>query len=165
MALFGGPKKESFLGVDIGAGGLKVVELSNEKGRATLLTYGYSERLPGETPVSPFDDVKGTAETLAQLCARAGVKTAKAMAALPLSSIFSTIVAVPRRGNEKEMKPLIDTQVAKLTPLPIAEMITYSTFIDPLQAGKASGTQAAGKEQTSPAGKPSDALAAPCASP
>ncbi|TAK03768.1 hypothetical protein EPO34_01225 [Patescibacteria group bacterium] len=156
MALFGAPKKQSFLGVDVGAGGVKVVELSNEKGRATLLTYGYSERKPGEAVVSPFEDVKGAGETLAELCKRAGVKTNKAMAALPLSSIFSTIVAVPRRKDEKEMKPLIDAQVAKLTPLPISEMITYSTFIDPLQAGKASGTKAAGKEQTVPAGKPSD---------
>lgn len=150
MPLFGGTKPSSFLGVDIGAGGIKVVELGSDKGRPTLLTYGYSERKPGESVVSPFDDVKGAGETLSQVCKRAGTKATKAMAALPLSAIFSTIVAVPRRKDEKELKPLIDAQVAKLTPLPLAEMITYSTFIDPLQAGKAPG-----KEQP-PATKPSD---------
>src|SRR3989338_11402563 len=43
---FGGNKKQSYLGVDIGAGGIKVAELTNEKGRAALMTYGYSA-LPG----------------------------------------------------------------------------------------------------------------------
>jgi type IV pilus assembly protein PilM len=131
---FGGSvKKQSYLGVDIGVGGVKVVELANEKGRAHLLTYGYSERKPGDVAGSPFDDVKGTAQVLAEVCKQAGTKSTKAMAALPLSSIFSTIIAVPRKKDEKELKPLIDAQVAKLTPLPIAEMITYSTFIDDLK--------------------------------
>lgn len=148
MSLFGGPKQKSFLGVDIGAGGIKVVELGSDKGRPTLLTYGYSERKGGDPVVSPFDDVKGAGETLAALCKASGTKATKAMAALPLSSIFTTIVAVPRRKDEKELKPLIDAQVAKLTPLPLAEMITYSTFIDPLKPTVPSSQ--------SPAPKPSD---------
>ena len=36
MGLFGGPKLQSYLGVDIGAGSIKIVELANEKGRARL---------------------------------------------------------------------------------------------------------------------------------
>ena len=151
----GGPKKQSFLGVDIGAGGVKVVELANEKGRAVLLTYGYSERKAGEPVVSPFDDVKGTADTLANVCRQAGTKSVRAMAALPLSSIFSTIIAVPRKKDEKELKPLIDAQVAKLTPLPIAEMITYSTFIDELK-GPAKPAKGAPAPAQGPEAKPSD---------
>lgn len=137
MGLFGGKKASSFLGVDIGAGGLKIVEMMNEKGRAKLLTYGYSEREPGEIVVSPFDDTKGTGADLATLVKSADVKTSQAMAALPLSSVFTAIVAIPRRKDEKEMKPLIDAQVAKLTPLPLAEMITYSTFIDDIKPKEA----------------------------
>ena len=155
MAFFGGPKTESFLGVDIGAGGLKVVELSGQKGRATLLTYGYSVRKPGEAIVSPFDDPRGTGEQLAKICQRAGVKTTRAMAALPLSSVFSAIISVPRRKDEKEMKPLIDAAVSKLTPLPLAEMITYSTFIDDI--GKGEKDAKAAKETKGEKGpKPSD---------
>ncbi|MEI6511526.1 MAG: pilus assembly protein PilM [Candidatus Uhrbacteria bacterium] len=130
MGLFGGNKTHTYLGVDIGTSGLKVVELSNEKGRAKVMTYGYSERQPGQPVYSPFDDPKGTGERLAALCKKAGVRGTKVMAALPLSSVFSTIVSVPKRKHEKEMQPLVDAQVAKLTPMPLSEMVTSTTFID-----------------------------------
>lgn len=130
MSLFGGNKTHTYLGVDIGTSGLKVVELSNEKGRAKVMTYGYSERQPGQPVFSPFDDPKGTGERLAALCNKAGVKGTKVMAALPLSSVFSTIVSVPKRKHEKEMQPLVDAQVSKLTPMPLSEMVTSTTYID-----------------------------------
>lgn len=136
MGLFGGAKKNSYLGIDIGAGGIKLVELANEKGRATVLTYGYSVRKPGEAVTLPFDDVKGTGAILTKLCDQAGTKSTQAMAALPISSVFTTIISIPRRKDEKEMKPLIDAQVSKLTPLPLSDMITYSTFIDDIKPKK-----------------------------
>ncbi len=135
MALFGfgGPTKKSFLGVDIGSGGIKVVELLNEKGRARLSTYGYSEHRPGEPMVAPLDHPKETAETLVKVLKKSGATSTKAMAALPLSSVFSAIIAVPREKDEKIVKEAINAQVRKLTPMPLEEMITYSTFIDPLK--------------------------------
>ena len=136
MGLFGGNKTHTYLGVDIGTSGLKVVELSNEKGRAKVMTYGYSERQPGQPVYSPFDDPKGTGERLAALCKKAGVRGTKVMAALPLSSVFSTIVSVPKRKHEKEMQPLVDAQVAKLTPMPLSEMVTSTTFIDGVKGVK-----------------------------
>ncbi len=36
--------KNSYLGVDLGASSVKVVELANFKGRPRLVTYGFSER-------------------------------------------------------------------------------------------------------------------------
>ncbi len=133
MSFFGGKTAHTYLGVDIGASGLKVVELANEKGRAKLMTYGYTERLPGQSMISPFDDPKGTGEMLVKLCKKSGVKSNKVMAALPLTSVFSAIVSVPRMKHEKEMQPLVDAQVGKLTPLPLSEMVTYSTYIDGLE--------------------------------
>ena len=136
MSLFGGLKKSSYLGVDIGSQGLKVVELSNEKSRAKLLTYGYSEQPPGfqAQGASLIDDPPAAARLLSQVCKKAGTTSTRAVAALPVSSLFSTIIAVPRRANEKEIKPLIDSQIAKLAPLPLAEMVTYSTFIDDIKS-------------------------------
>jgi len=136
MGLFGGNKTHTYLGVDIGTSGLKVVELSNEKGRAKAMTYGYSERQPGQPVFSPFDDPKGTGERLAELCKKAGVKGTKVMAALPLPSVFSTIVSVPKRKHEKEMQPLVDAQVSKLTPMPLSEMVTSTTYIDGIKGVK-----------------------------
>ena len=137
MGLFGGKGPHTYLGVDIGASGLKLVELANERGRAKLMTYGYTERKPGQPALSPFDDTKATGELLAKLCKQSGTKGTKVMAALPLSSVFSAIVSVPRRKTEKEMQPLVEAQVAKLTPIPLTEMVTYSTFIDGIRGEKA----------------------------
>jgi type IV pilus assembly protein PilM len=129
MGLFGGKKQNTFLGVDIGASSIKVVELSNQKGRAKLMTYGYGE-MPVNKGGSFFDDPKKTGLLLADICKKAGTKATYAMSALPSSNIFSAILSVPKTKDKKQLKPLIDSELAKLSPLPLTEMITYSTFID-----------------------------------
>jgi type IV pilus assembly protein PilM len=139
MAFFGGGQSKSFLGVDIGASSVKVVELGVEKGRPRLLTYGYSERKELSGSVSPFDDVVNTGRLLARVCKEAGVKSTRAMTALPASGVFSTILTLPYRKEKKEMQTLVDIEAAKLTPLPLEQMVTYSTYLDDL-----------GKKQESP---------------
>jgi type IV pilus assembly protein PilM len=52
------------------------------------------------------------------------------MAALPMSNVFSTILSLPISKADKQIKPLIDSEIGKLSPLPLSEMITYSTFLD-----------------------------------
>ncbi|MFH1404516.1 MAG: pilus assembly protein PilM [Patescibacteria group bacterium] len=130
MAFFSATKKQTFLGVDIGVSGIKIVELGTIKGRPLLHTYGYSERDPQLQGESPFDNPKKTGLLLAKICKDAGTFSTQAMAALPISNVFSTIVAVPKTRDKKLMKQQIDSQVSKLAPMPIGEMITYSTFVD-----------------------------------
>lgn len=130
MSLFGSSKPTTFLGVDIGGSSIKVVELVNEKGRARLMTYGYLELPPQEAGDGLFDQPKKAGELLAQVCKEAGVKTTQAMTALQASSVFSTILALPKTKDPKAIKPLIDAELGKLAPLPVSEMITYSTMID-----------------------------------
>ncbi len=136
MGLFGGKKQKTFLGVDIGASGVKVVELSNAHGRVQLMTYGYAELPPSGGGDALFDRTKDAGVLLAKVCKKADTKSLKAMAALPTSHIFSTILLLPQMKDEKQMKPLIDAEVTKLTPLPLAEMITYSTFLDKKEESK-----------------------------
>lgn len=123
---------KSFLGVDIGASSIKVVELGLEKGRPKLLTYGYSERQEMVGAASPFDDVQATGKLLARVCKEAGVKSTRAMTALPTSGVFSTILTLPYRKEKREMQTLVDTEAAKLTPIPLEQMVTYSTYLDDL---------------------------------
>jgi type IV pilus assembly protein PilM len=130
MGIFGSSKPTTFLGVDIGGSSIKVVELANEKGRARLMTYGYLELPPQEAGDGLFDQPKKAGELLAQVCKEAGVKTTQAMTALQASSVFSTILALPKTKDPKAIKPLIDAELGKLAPLPVSEMITYSTMID-----------------------------------
>lgn len=130
MSLFGSKKPTTFLGVDIGGSSIKVVELANEKGRARLMTYGYLELPPQTDGDGLFDQTKKTGELLARVCKEAGVKTTQAMTALQTSNVFSTILAFPKSKDPKATKGLIDAELGKLAPLPVSEMITYSTTID-----------------------------------
>lgn len=130
MGLFGPKKSDTFLGVDIGASGIKLVELANRKGRAQLMTYGYTELPSTEGGDALFEQPKEAGLLLAELVRKSGVKATQAMAALPSSRVFTTILSVPALKDKKLLKPMIDAEVAKLSPLPISEMITYSTFLD-----------------------------------
>ncbi len=130
MGLFGGSKKNTYLGVDIGGSSIKVVELANEKGRARLMTYGYLELPLQDGGDGLLDQPKKAGELLAQICKESDVKATQAMTALQTANVFSTILALPKSKDPKQLKPLIDVELAKLAPLPVSEMITYSTFID-----------------------------------
>jgi len=157
MSLFGGQKKQTFLGVDIGASSIKVVELSTEKGRARLMTYGYLEVPAHEGGDSLFEQPAKTGELLARVCKEADVKSTSVMTALQTASVFSTILSLPKQKDEKSMKGEIDRELGMLAPLPISEMITYSTMIDGVKKEEkpaTKGTQA--KPEEPKAGSPED---------
>lgn len=121
MGLFG-KKKQSYLGVDLGAGGVKVVELQNEKGRARLFTYAFTERGPEQQPLSLVDNPRETAELLRKIVAKAKTSTTKVIAGLPIASIFSSVITVPK-GTEREVRDAIQWQAKKLIPVPLEEMV------------------------------------------
>lgn len=134
MSLFG--KKMSseagLMGVDIGAGGIKLVELLPEKGRQRLATYGYSALKNSEQEAAPLlDDPKRGADILQRIMKEAKVKTRRANASLPSNSVFHTIITIPQPTSEKDdIKAMIEAQVGKLLPRPIEEMILDSNVID-----------------------------------
>ncbi len=130
MGFFGSSKPKTFLGVDIGGSSIKIVELANEKGRARLMTYGYIELPQEDAGDALLDQAKKAGELLAQVCKESDVKASQAMTALQTANVFSTILALPKSKDPKQLKPLIDTELSKLAPLPVSEMITYSTLID-----------------------------------
>lgn len=130
MALFRHKKNEGFLGIDIGTSGIKLVEIGIRRGRPALLTYGYTEKPSAQRLISPFEDTKRTGEILAKLVKDSGASALVAMSALPLTAVFSAIIAVPIGKKGKDIKAYADAQAAKLTPIPIADMVTYVTPID-----------------------------------
>ncbi|MBI4457534.1 type IV pilus assembly protein PilM [Candidatus Uhrbacteria bacterium] len=141
MGLFG-PKKVSYLGVDLGIGGAKLVELQNEKGRARLVTYGFTERLPDAEPASLVDAPRETAELLKKVAQKAKVTTNKAITGLPVASVFSSVISIPK-GSEKEQRDAIQWQAKKLIPVPLEEMIIDHKIITPAAA---KGAPAAAKK-------------------
>lgn len=120
MGLFGS-KKRSFIGIDLGSGGIKLVELKNEKGRSKLFTYAFTERMPGAEPQNLVDAPEEAAALLKKMMAKCNVTTNKAIGGLPVASVFSTVVTVPK-GAEKDIQESARWQAKKLIPVPLEEM-------------------------------------------
>lgn len=127
MGLFG-PKKKSYIGVDLGVGGIKLVELQNEKGRARLITYGFTERLPDAEPSALVDAPRDTADLLKKVLQKAKVTTTQAVTGLPVAAVFSSVITIPK-GSEKDQKDAIQWQAKKLIPVPLEEMMLDSKVI------------------------------------
>ncbi|MFA6446739.1 MAG: type IV pilus assembly protein PilM [Patescibacteria group bacterium] len=129
MGLFSKPKTQNFVGIDIGLSGIKLVELANDGGHARLVTYAYLDR-----PVENFDllfteRLEETAKLLKNMLAKAKCTTKNAITAVPVSSIFSSIISVPAT-NEKELKEAIIWQAKKLIPIPLEEIQLDSKVIE-----------------------------------
>ena len=93
MGLFSfGAAKQSYLGIDIGMSGVKIVELVNEKGKARLMTYAYTD-VPAGTP-SLLERPDQTATLIKKMLASAKCTSKKTVSALPISAVFSSIISV-----------------------------------------------------------------------
>jgi type IV pilus assembly protein PilM len=130
MGLFGKKQRKSFLGVDIGARSIKVVEFESKKGRAQLMTYGYAEIAAEEAGDSLLDQPRRAGELLARVCQEAGTKSHWAMAALPTSRVFASILSIPNGRDARSRQAAVDVEVAKLAPLPLSEMILETTYLE-----------------------------------
>jgi len=147
MSIFG--NKDAYLGIDVGAGGIKLVELHKTKGRPQLWTYGIAEEtldihIPesDKTPeelvheedptkkkkkkdedLPQIDDprVDKYAELLKALLKEAKVTTKNATASLPVSYVFHTVVNLPY-VEDKEIDHIVKAEIKKMLPQPIEEM-------------------------------------------
>ncbi len=152
MGLFG-PKKVSYVGVDLGVGGIKLVELRNEKGRGRLITYGFNERLPDVQPSSLVDTPKETSDLLRTIAKKARTTSLKSVASLPIASVFSSVITVPK-GPEKEWREAVQVQARKLIPVPLEEMVLDAKVIgQPADGGKEKPSAEAEKEEKKDAPK------------
>lgn len=138
---------KTVLGIDIGATSIKVVEMKNENNRCALMTYGYAEASL-QMNETFFDDPQKTGLMIADICKSSGVKSSSAMMSLQNSSVFSTILSVQTTKDQKELNSIIDTEISKLTPLPIDEMVTYQTKLEEKTEDKFSRVLVSGASKT-----------------
>ena len=143
MSLF--QKEESYLGVDIGAGGIKIVELKKTKGRPQLWTYGIlnksldihigaspqpaSATLGVEDSASPsgplhmndprIDEYAGY---LKKLLKDAKITSKHVVASIPVSYIFHTIVTLPEIEKNIDKEEIIFAEVNKLMARDVNDM-------------------------------------------
>src|SRR3989339_353996 len=96
------------------------IDFENKKGRPTLLTYGYAEFSSIEAGETLFEQTKRTGELLAQVCKQAGVRSTQAMAALPTSKVFTTILSLADGKDQRQRQLAVDAEITKLAPLPLS---------------------------------------------
>jgi len=148
MAFF---KSKSFLGVDVGAGGIKIVELKKEKNRPVLFTYGLTSdpqdvhRLLVPKQTAPADglvakaldgnkeilskfsgevsdeQVEKYAEVIKAVCKASRTSSKIATVSLPASAIFHAVVNLPQ-VDKKDLNSIVMAEIKKLLPRPIEEM-------------------------------------------
>lgn len=109
--------------------GVKLVELVNEKGRARLVTYAYVDYPSLEVERSFQDNPEQVVALLKRMIKTSKTTTKRCIAALPISSVFSSIISVPS-SNEKELNDAIAYQARKLIPIPLEEISLDSKVLD-----------------------------------
>ena len=163
MALLNKNKSESSLGVDIGAGGIKLLELRKSKGRPQLWTYALVDQ-PLDINIGDGEKNKSVEESMAsdqekkqktlapqimdpriaeyakllRLAVDSAHVTARHVtASLPVSQIFHAIVNLPM-VNEKELGYHVEAKIKKMLSRPIEEMQVVHQIIpgDPKEKDK-----------------------------
>jgi type IV pilus assembly protein PilM len=122
---------QSYLGIDINALSVKLVELKKHGNKVTLATYGFSERFTESSPKesSPID-VRRTADLIKNICAKAHTSSNLALASLPTFSVFSSIISINHTVNKKDMEAAINWEAKKVIPLPLQDIILDWQVID-----------------------------------
>ncbi|PKL72460.1 hypothetical protein CVV26_01370 [Candidatus Kuenenbacteria bacterium HGW-Kuenenbacteria-1] len=115
-------KEQNYLGVDIGMGSIKIVELKNNKGKPQLVTYGFVEQSADIIHDNSEEAKKYIASLILKTCKKAGVSTQKVITGLPTFSVFNSIINLPLISN-KDLPAAIKWEAKKFIPLPIDEVI------------------------------------------
>ncbi|MBU4421427.1 type IV pilus assembly protein PilM [Candidatus Parcubacteria bacterium] len=115
-------KSQNYLGVDIGASGIKLVEIANVGGRARLVTYGFSEYSEMQPISQIIANTAEKAKELASLYKQSGATAKMAITGLPMSSVFTTLLTlsnIPPKRLETEIK----NKIKKLAPIPEDDLV------------------------------------------
>ncbi len=121
------PKRS--LGVDIGTWAIRIVELSEWKGRIRLENYGEIKTLLlSEKPFKMFKrsalllPAHRTGESLKELLKKAGVKSKGVSFSIPDFSTFFTAIDFPSMGK-KELEDAVRYEARRHIPLPLSEVV------------------------------------------
>ena len=120
MALMSNP--QSFLGLDLGAGSIKLVELKNEKGRPRLVTFGSYEVPFAQSEDNDWSKRKDEAATIVKMLVEQTQATSNlVVTAMPTFAVFSSLITVPD-VSQKDMANAIRVEAKKVVPRPLEEM-------------------------------------------
>ena len=115
---------ESVLGVDIGSSAIKIVQLKNKQGMATLETYGeialgpYADKEVGQATNLPPQKL---AEALKTLLDEANATSKTCGASVPFASSLVKLIEVPSL-DIKKLETVVPIEARKYIPVPISEV-------------------------------------------
>lgn len=143
---------DSVVGIDIGSSAIKVVQLSEKRGRVVLDTYGalalgpYSGAEVGQATNLSSDK---TASALSEILNEAKITAKNAAIAIPFGSTLMTIIELPA-ASEKHLKDIIPIEAKKYVPVPINEVSLDWSLIprDKSEPDKSRGAVEDGKESS-----------------
>src|SRR5258708_2122873 len=118
--MFGFGKKR-LVCIDIGTLSIKIVELSRAAGHFKLETYGLAQINSQASLSSNKSPLDITIQTLAELLKRARAGTKKIVASLPTSTVFVTVIEIPKLPSA-QLKKAVEAEAKKIIPLPIEDM-------------------------------------------
>lgn len=122
-------KPTRYLGIDIGTSSIKLIELSKEKDRVRLETYGQLsnygsiERIGDAIQTSSLAMLDNqVAQMISFLMKEAKTRTTKAIISVPLFSSFVTVMEFPVM-SEKEIEQAVPYEAKQHVPIPLTEVI------------------------------------------
>lgn len=135
---FGGLSKDAggVVGIDIGSSSIKVVQLKNVRGVATLETYGELQLGPYagvEIGRATNLDATKLSEALVDIVNEASVSSKQAALGISYSSSFVTVVSFPA-GSDAQLQSMVPIEARKYIPVPTTE-VTLDWFVIPDQRG------------------------------
>ncbi|MCK4592378.1 type IV pilus assembly protein PilM [Candidatus Parcubacteria bacterium] len=119
----------SFLGIDIGTTGIRIVQLGSQDGNIILENYAsietkdYLEILGngGNLNNIKMSDSK-IAKDLGKIIKKSGIMSKKVAMSIPISSAFSSIMDLPDI-SEEEITKAVDFEARQYIPIPINEVV------------------------------------------
>lgn len=134
---FFGKSEVNVIGIDIGSSAIKVVQLSNVKGRAVLKTYGslalgpYAGVTIGQAVNLPADKIS---MVINDLLKEANVTTRNSGIAIPIRSSLVSLIELPTL-SDRELAQMIPIEARKYIPVPVSE-VTMDWWIIPKEEEK-----------------------------
>lgn len=107
-----------------------MVNLSRDK-KPRLVTYGFTDRSPNELDTDWLADPQATGALVRKICDKAKVTSNGAVTALPIASVFSSVISLPSSAA-KELEAAVRWEAKKLIPLPLEEVVLDWKRLAPL---------------------------------
>lgn len=120
MFLNSGEKR--YLGVDVGASGIKIVELKKEGTKVRLVSYGVGELKDAQINSNWQNETEKIARMIKAVHEKASMGSKDAIAALPTYSVFSSVLNLSN-VDKKDIDSAVKWEAKKVIPMPLEEMV------------------------------------------